>query len=76
MNCYFLETNVNAKDYAGWTALHEACNHDQKEIVELLLSHKSPHFHFGTGFIHTILLYYYITMRQTHTVLHTAKSYI
>ncbi|KAH0621710.1 hypothetical protein JD844_023301 [Phrynosoma platyrhinos] len=29
----------NVKDYAGWTPLHEACNHGHKEIVELLLQH-------------------------------------
>ena len=30
---------MNAKDYAGWTALHEACNHGYLEIVRTLIEH-------------------------------------
>jgi hypothetical protein len=30
--------NVNAVDNAGWTPLHEACNHGNAEIVDLLLA--------------------------------------
>jgi Ankyrin repeats (3 copies) len=33
--------NVNAKDYYGNTALHDACNHDKVEIVRVLLEAKS-----------------------------------
>jgi hypothetical protein len=31
------ECDINAKDNAGWTPLHEACNHNHYEVAELLL---------------------------------------
>ncbi|XP_074642713.1 uncharacterized protein LOC141899964 isoform X2 [Tubulanus polymorphus] len=34
--------DINAKDNAGWTPLHEACNHGSTECVKLLLNFK-PH---------------------------------
>jgi len=44
---YTVDTDVNAADNAGWTPLHEACNHQKLDIVEILLTHRSPHFHAG-----------------------------
>lgn len=31
--------NPNVTDHAGWTPLHEACNHGFREVARLLLSH-------------------------------------
>ncbi|XP_073696094.1 SMC5-SMC6 complex localization factor protein 1-like [Garra rufa] len=32
-------TDVNIKDHAGWTPLHEACNHGSTDCVQALLHH-------------------------------------
>lgn len=32
-------TDVNIKDHAGWTPLHEACNHGSAQCVQALLQH-------------------------------------
>eukprot|EP00127_Corallochytrium_limacisporum_P002503 Clim_evm60s128 gene=Clim_evmTU60s128 len=37
--CISEGAEVNARDYGGWSALHEACNHGNLDIVELLLDH-------------------------------------
>ena len=31
--------DINTQDYAGWSALHEACNRGYYDIVELLIKH-------------------------------------
>uniref|UniRef100_A0A8C0RPT4 BRCA1-associated RING domain protein 1 n=1 Tax=Canis lupus familiaris TaxID=9615 RepID=A0A8C0RPT4_CANLF len=34
-------SDPNVKDHAGWTPLHEACNHRHLKVVELLLQHQA-----------------------------------
>ncbi|CAF0952331.1 unnamed protein product, partial [Brachionus calyciflorus] len=34
-------TDINAKDYAGWTPLHEAVNKDNIEIMKILIEHNA-----------------------------------
>ena len=36
-NCVILGVNVNIQDYAGWTPMHEACNHGSTQCVKELL---------------------------------------
>ena len=38
-NCSFQGHPVNERDNAGWSPLHEACNHGHLAIVEHLLDH-------------------------------------
>ncbi|KTG03621.1 hypothetical protein cypCar_00017976, partial [Cyprinus carpio] len=40
-------TDVNIKDHAGWTPLHEACNHGSTECVKALLQH-CPNLQLGS----------------------------
>ncbi|XP_016093760.1 SMC5-SMC6 complex localization factor protein 1 [Sinocyclocheilus grahami] len=40
-------TDVNIKDHAGWTPLHEACNHGSMECVQALLQH-CPNLQLGS----------------------------
>lgn len=37
--CFMQGHPVNPRDYCGWLPLHEACNHDFYDIVEVLLEH-------------------------------------
>ena len=39
LSLWSLETKTVNKDYANWTALHEACNHGYLEIVKALIEH-------------------------------------
>lgn len=32
---------MNARDYCGWTPLHEACNHGHTDVVSTLLDSKA-----------------------------------
>ena len=43
-NCFLVSAGieVNVKDYAGWTPLHEACNHGNIEAVTELLKYRPP----------------------------------
>lgn len=32
-----MNAQVNAADYAGWTALHEACSHGRFKVAKVLI---------------------------------------
>ena len=46
--------DVNATDHAGWTALHEACNHGNLECVKKILEYHGKQWRMVL-FIHIVL---------------------
>jgi ankyrin repeat protein len=51
-NCVILGVNVNIQDNAGWTPMHEACNHGSTQCVKELLHFvpaKTVEYYFSKG---------------------------
>ena len=57
--------NINTQDYAGWSALHEACNKGYYDIVRMLVKHGANvnlSSHDGTRYVHYNYNYYTINI--------------